>query len=61
MPPWGGGAPPQCSENGPELVKNHWLVGQKLLALLAFLLLKFTILAKNDQIFPKFYQIDQVN
>ena len=59
-----GGAPhlpPQSWENGPELVKNYWLVGQKILVLLAILLLNFIILLIFDPILPKFDQTDQVN
>ena len=57
----GGGSPPKLSENGPELVKNYWLVGQKLLVISAILLLNFKILQKNYPICPKFDQIDKVN
>ena len=50
-----------CSENGPELVKNNWLVGQKLLVLSAILLLNFISFGKFDPILPKYDQIDQLN
>ena len=62
--PMGGGAPhppPQGWENGPKLVKNYWLVGQKLLALLAILLLNFIIFRIFNTILLKSDQIDQVN
>ena len=58
--PHRGTSHPQCLENGPELVKNDWLVGQKLLVFLVTLQLNFIIFQKFDHILPKFDKIEKV-